>query len=174
MKPVIKAAKKQEDPFEKYRESMYIDKHRLDEAMVTQPVFYQEVSEGYVHAKSLADASKAEMERLDAMIAAELRITWARTGEKSSETRVGDEVIRDPRHVEAFKQYQQLVKQAASYAALQASFDQRGKMLRELSSLFVAGYFSQVEVRGTGNSVRDGKAALVRETLKQRRNSGAQ
>ncbi len=83
MKPVIKAAKKQEDPFEKYRESMYIDKHRLDEAMVTQPVFYQEVSEGYVHAKSLADASKAEMERLDAMIAAELRITWARTGEKS-------------------------------------------------------------------------------------------
>lgn len=167
-RPLIK---KQEDPLDKYREALHISKHQLDDAMITQPQLYQEVSEGFVNASSLRDASKSDLERLDAKIAGEIRMKLTKAGERFSETRVGDEVIQDPRHIAAYNKHQALVKRAALYSSLQFSFEQRGKMLRELGQLFQAGYFSQVEVRTSETSARDARASIVRSTLKQRRSA---
>lgn len=157
------------DLFDKYRLHMRIDKYALDEAMETQAQLYQEVSEGYVNACSLRDQAKSEVERTLASVAAELRIKFSKQGDKFTESQVQNEVVRDARHTRAVMKHQELVKQAAQYASLQASFDQRAKMLKELAGLYVSGYFNSMEARGTEQQVKNAVATSIRRKLANKR-----
>lgn len=160
------------DPREEFahlKASLRIDKHSLDEDCIRQPVLYQELCELHVMANSERDAAKENLSAVDAKVAHEVRVKWNAAGEKYAEARVGDAVQVDVRHIDAYNYWSALVRRAAYLGTLVASADQRSKMLRELGSLFVSGYFDKA-VSGRGKrDVDAATAAAGREAMRQRR-----
>jgi hypothetical protein len=150
------------------REKLQIDRGTLDEDMLQQPFLYMQVAEALVEAMSIRDAKKEELARVDAELAEEYRQN-APKDERPSDKKVTDRVLRDPRHIAAFSDYAKAVKEAQLIAALKEAFDQRGKMLRELGNLFVAGYFDKVIVKGGEHAVKGATAAMVREAQSKQR-----
>lgn len=157
------------EEFAELRSQLRIDKHNLDDDCVRQPVLYAEISELHTLAVGERDAAKEHLASVDAKVADEVRRKWIRDGEKFAEARVGDAVQQDPRHLEAYDAWSYHVRRAAYLGTLVASADQRGKMLRELGSLFVSGYFSRA-VSGKGKRAVDaGNAAYAREGMRRSR-----
>ena len=157
------------EEFAELRSSIRIEKHQLDDECVRQPVLYQEISEAHVFANSERDSAKELLSSIDAKLAHEIRTAWNESGEKYSETKVGDAVQTRTEHVEAYNHWSALVRKAAYLGTLVASADQRGKMLRELGSLYVTGYFDRA-VSSQGKRDADaGMAAAGREGMRQAR-----
>lgn len=157
------------DEFAELRSSLRIDKHQLDDECMRQPVLYQEISEQHVFANSERDSAKEDLAAIDAKLADKIRTKWNAAGEKFSETRVGDAVQSEQAHIDAYNHWSALARRASYLGTLVASADQRGKMLRELGSLFVTGYFDRV-VSGRGKRDADaGMAEAGREGMRQAR-----
>lgn len=163
------------DPREEFallRSSLQIDKHALDDECMRQPVLYQELSEAHVFANAERDSAKESLAAIDAKLADKIRKAWNAAGDKYSETRVGDAVQLEAEHIAAYSYWSSLARRASYLGTLVASADQRGKMLRELGSLFVTGYFDRV-VSGRGKRDADaGQAAAGREGMRQARMRG--
>lgn len=161
-----------QDPREEFalmRNKLRIDRNTLDEDMIEQAVYYLDACEAHVQAVSERDAAKENLAVVDARIAQRLRTDWSKKGEKFNETMVGDAVQTDAEHIKAFEHHSHMIKRASFVGALKDSFDQRSKMLRELSTLFVAGYFSRATGRATQRDVDQGKAAAGREAMARAR-----
>lgn len=157
------------EEFSELRSSLRIDKHSLDDECMRQPVLYQEISEKHVFANAERDGAKEKLAAIDAKLADKIRKAWNAAGDKYSETRVGDAVQLEPEHIAAYDYWSALVRRASYLGTLVASVDQRGKMLRELGSLFVTGYFDRV-VSGKGKRDADaGMAEAGREGMRQAR-----
>jgi hypothetical protein len=157
------------EEFEELRVALIIDKNTLDEDVIQQPVLYQKVSEEYTYACSERDAAKEGLLGLDAKLAHELRSKYAQDTERVTDKRITEEVQAHPRHIVHYQYLSSLIRRAAYLGALRDSFDQRGKMLRELSSLFVAGYFSRVVSTGASRNVGAADSEAAREVMRQLR-----
>lgn len=149
------------DPREEFsdlRAGLLIDRNSLDEDMVRQPVLFQDVSERFVFAQSEAIGAKEKLAGIDATLAHELRTKWNNAGEKFTETKLGDAVQGETKHIVYYANWSTLARRAAYLGALKESYDQRSKMLRELGQLFVVGYFSRAT---SGAAKRDTDTALA-------------
>lgn len=158
------------DEFQHLREKLRIDKNNLDEECILQPVLYQELSEHHVFAQGERDAAKEKLQAVDAKVAHGIRVEWTKSGEKFAETKVGDAVQLDPRHVDAFTEWSRLNRRAAYLNTLVMACEQRGKMLKELAGLYISGYFDRVISKRGERDASGGKAAAAREAMRQRRN----
>lgn len=155
--------------FADLRAGLIIDRNSLDEDMVRQPVLFQEVSERFVFAQSEAIGAKEKLAGVDATLAHELRTRWNNAGEKYTETKLGDAVQGEPKHIVGYDYWSALARRAAYLGALKESYDQRSKMLRELGQLFVVGYFSRA-TSGSGKRDMDTSlAAAGREGMRKLR-----
>ena len=164
------------DPREEFaplRAKLKIGRDSLDDNAIEQSEYYLEACEAHVLAVSQRDAAKENLAVVDARCAQRLRMEWNKNGEKFNETMVGDAVQCDPEHTKAFEHHAHMVKRAAILGGIKESFDQRQKMLRELSTLFVAGYFSRTTSRATQRDMDQGKASAGREAMRQARANGA-
>lgn len=152
------------------RAKLQIDKHNLDEECIQQPSLYQTLSEQHVLAVSVRDTLKEEMQIEDAVLAEEIRKRLTSTpGERSSETRIGDLVQQEQRHIAKQRKWAAAVTRAATLGAMVTAADQRGKMLRELAQLYVAGYYDRV-VASSGRRTTDAAVAIVaREGMRKLR-----
>lgn len=164
------------DPREEFaglREKIKIDRNTLDEDVIQQPILYQEVSELYVMAMSERDSAKDALAKTDAEIAHELRAKWAANGEKGTEAKLEEEILLAPKHIVAHAYWSTLVRRASYLGAMKESFDQRGKMLRELAALYIAGYYDKASA---GAGQRDGliaKATIAKEAMTRMRRQNA-
>jgi hypothetical protein len=163
-----KTPKRSDDDLDRFREMLRIDKNNLDEEMLRQPFVYQDISEAYVNAAGERDFAKEALARVDAKLAEEFRAKAAKDKERTSETKIGDLVIRAPEHVEAHLEFAAKKRKADILSALQSSFDQRGKMLRELASLYVAGYFDRVVVKAGREETKNANAAIAKEFIRRK------
>lgn len=169
--PATKVSEEQDprEEFADYRAALLIDKNDLDEAMVRQPVLYSEVSEAQVLAAAQRDTAKQRLEATDARLADNIRRAWSKEGERFAEARVGDAVLQEAEHVAALAEYSRCARRASYLGSLVSSFEQRGKMLRELAGLFMSGYFSR-SVSSRGKQDLDAaQAAVGREGMRRAR-----
>jgi hypothetical protein len=155
--------------FAELRAGLLIDRNSLDEDMVRQPVLFQDVSERYVMAQSEAIGAKEKLAGVDATLAHTLRTKWNNSGEKYTETKLGDTVQSEPKHIVAYDYWSHLARRAAYLGALKESYDQRSKMLRELGQLFVVGYFSRATSGAAKRDTDTAQAAAGREGMRKLR-----
>lgn len=155
--------------FQELRDALQIDKNSLDTDMIQQPVLFMSVCEAHVMAMSERDTAKEKLASVDAQLAHDTRTKWTNSGEKFSEVRVGDQVQTEPKHIVQYAYFQHLVRRAAYLGALKDSYEQRGKMLHELGSLFVSGYFSTVSAKSAAKDVDEVLAAKGREGMRRAR-----
>jgi len=133
-------------------ERLKINRDALDQELIEQPQLFWQVSERYLWAVSIRDARKEELEQTRARISLDIRSVSAKAGEKTTEAGILALVQTDSRALEVKEAYTKAVEEAARWAALKEAFSQRAYILRDLASLYVAGYFGEISVRSGGAS----------------------
>lgn len=132
------------------RAALQINKHELDEEIVRQPVLYDEVCDQVVEAVSTRDASKEELETVDAELANKYR---AKTKDgKVTEKLIANFVQLDPKHEEAFFAWLDAKKSADKLLNLQRSFEQRKDMLKSLVHLYSMNFNQDASIRSADTS----------------------
>lgn len=127
-----------------------IDKSSLDREVTEQPMLFFSVAELYEEAAAERDMLKEELATVDAELDGVIR---AKLGDKKvTEAVVKNGVQLNPKHEKAFQAYLEAKTKAGRLASMKDSFQQRGYMLRDLASLYVASYFEQSSVQGTNNT----------------------
>lgn len=155
--------------YDRLKARLKIDKDDLDTELIEQAPLYQEVSEAHADAISTRDAAKEDHAKVAARVAYELRKAKAASGDKCNETMVSDETTLDPRFQESVEKVARAIREAAVLGALKDSFDQRGKMLRELASLYLGGYWQRNHVKGGTRDSDNASAAYARSEMSRKR-----
>jgi hypothetical protein len=133
---------------EQLKKFLEIDKLSLDDEIIRQPSLFYSVSEAYVAAVGERDTLKEQLASTDAEIDGEIR--------SNAKTRVTDTAVKnlvqcDKDHEKAFKAYIAAKVKADQLGALKEAFQQRGYLLRDLASLYVANYFDHSSIQGTSS-----------------------
>ena len=125
-----------------------IDKDDLDTELVRQPQLFYEVSELMVEAVANRDRLKDALGVTEAQVAAAVRDRLSRQEVKVTEGLVREEIALDAKTLKAQHEFQEAKHAADQAQQLREAFIQRSFMLRDLASLYVAGYYTQGAVRG--------------------------
>jgi len=131
---------------EDLRDRLEIDRDALDEEISAQPSLYDQVAEQAVLAISRRDQAKWDMEKAYIEACDEARYEAVRTKERTTEAAIKEAATLSKAHVTAEKTYRATKQEAELWDALRSSFDQRGKMLRELAQLWIAGFYQASSV----------------------------
>lgn len=143
----------------RYRELIKLDRHALDTAAEEQAQLFLDACDKQTQAMSLRDEAKENLTRIDAETASAIR--QRKTDTKLTEGAIYDQVVQSPKHAAATADYELKRRTADYWGNLRAAFDQRAKMIRELTGQYSAGYFtvqSGVSARRIGAS--EGREAL--------------
>lgn len=135
--------------FDQLRSRLAIDKNMLDDEVIRQPSLFYEISELLTDASAERDAAKEELAMVDAELDQYYRTTYAKKGEKATESMIKNSVQSDKRHGAAFAEYLALKNKADRLLALKESFSQRSYMLRDLVSLYTSNYFESESIKPT-------------------------
>ena len=150
---------------EHYRERLKLDRHALDFAAESQPELFLAVAEQHVLALSRLDAAKDELTRLDARLARDVRKRIEAEGGKTTEGRIADEVLTQQEHIDHATTMSAAKIEADNWSALRTAYDHRLRMIRELVSMYSAGYYTATGAAGARTEGRNAGAAAGREAL---------
>ena len=151
---------------EEFRRYLAIDKSKLDDAVIQQPMLLFQVSEALAEANAQRDLAKEELAHMDASLDIEIRKKLEKGMKKSTEAVVAAMVQASTEHQALFNAYIDAKKTAETLFALKDAFVQRGFMLKDLCSLYVANYFEEGSIRSnntTDRAIYDEKRKLLRE-----------
>ncbi|MCK5235407.1 MAG: hypothetical protein KAR06_00365 [Deltaproteobacteria bacterium] len=155
---------------EEFRDLLKLDRTKLDHACQTQADLFYRVSQQYTMAVSRRDEAKEEVSMVDAKMGQKLRATALANDEKLTDKKMAADVQASSEHEEAHSNYLTIKAEADEWGILKESFLQRASMLKELCSLYIAGYFSDVVISGAAGSIVPTKQARERisEVRKER------
>ena len=143
----------------RYRELIKLDRHALDTAAEEQAQLFLDVCDKHTQAISLRDEAKEALEHTDAEISSKIRLEAL--DKKPTESAIKEQVIQSTRHAAANVDYEYKKRTADFWGNLRAAFDQRAKMIRELTGQYSAGYFTvQSSVQARKNGVHTGREAM--------------
>ena len=132
-----------------FREYLRIDKSALDDELIEQSMLLFQVSEAFVEAAAHRDTCKEQAALIDAQLDSKIRDDAEKSDTKTTEGDVKAQIQSHPKHEKAFKAFLTAKREADVLSALKEAFQQRGYMLRDMCSLYVANYYEQNAVRGT-------------------------
>lgn len=150
---------------EEFTPELRIDKYRLDDEIAKQGDLYYRASARCAEAISYRDRAKHELAVIEAETAQELRTRNAEAGEKTTESGVKEAVTLDKRVKQAVLRHIAWDRTAREWSAMQSALDQRSKALRDMSQLYVAGYFTVTSAGRAEGNVKEVKADLGRRAL---------
>ena len=142
------------DIIKELRDYLEIDKHSLDDEIVKQPSLFFQVSEALSEAVAERDACKEELATVDADLDGQIRHDMEVAGDRITEAQVKNGIQVHAKHGPAFDTYILAKTRADKLLAMKEAFQQRGYMLRDLASLYVANYYDSTSIQGTGKSDR--------------------
>jgi len=152
-----------------YAKLLKIDRNALDDALVRQPSLFLSVSQGYVEAVSERDEAKEDIAVTKAEVSLDVRTKLDAEGSKSTEAIVTAMVEIDKRYRTVMKIYLEAKKEADRLLAMKEAFQQRAYVLKDLATLYVAGYYGDSVVRGSApQEVRNQAYQTNREKLAKR------
>ena len=149
------------------RKELPIDKDDLDVEIQTHPSSYYDVSELGTLAASTRDFVKEYVARLSAELAHGIRSS-AEKDKRITDTAVNQAILETEKYQEAQDVYLNSRRVADLCEALKISFTSRGQMLRELSSLWIAGYYSDKTAKGSADT-REAAHKIRRKKLSDSR-----
>lgn len=152
--------------------SLRIDRNGLDDALIAQPDLYYRVSRSYAMSLSRRDQKKIELEEVRARIDQEIRRRSAKDNEKITEAAIMGRIVLDDQYREASETLNDTNTEMNGWLALRSAYEQRSYALKDLSALYVAGYFGDKTGAGarseaSGRNYEKDKAAMGDE--RQRR-----
>lgn len=152
-----------------YRSMIKLDRHSLDLAAEEQPQLFLDVAEQQVQAISRRDQAKDELLRADAKLGRKVREEMVAKGGKPTEGAVADYVLKEEEHLTAADKVAKLNLEVDEWSALRSALEHRKSMIRELATLYAAGYYTAGIADGARSRTRDKDAGEAREALARER-----
>lgn len=134
-------------------EDLRIDKHKLDTEIIRHPELYLRAANAHVEAVSRADLLRREVDETRADVDSRVRRGFEKKEVKSTEKMITAAVEGHKDYKKAYSDYLDAKLEADRAAGLKEAFHRRGYMLRDLVSLWVAGYYSDASIRGAASGV---------------------
>lgn len=125
-----------------------IDKDALDDELVKQPGMFLRVAEEYARAVSARDGLKEAVDVVRAKSELDVRRRLEEDGAKVTESIVKATLELEKSYRRAVDAFLAAKEVADLAAAAKDAFAQRAYVLKDLCSLYVAGYFSTSAVKG--------------------------
>ncbi|MFA5262206.1 MAG: hypothetical protein WC378_00160 [Opitutaceae bacterium] len=152
-----------------YDQEIKIDINSLDQELVRQPSLFLQVSQDHAQAVSVRDGLKEAVSVAWASAEGRIRQEAAEEDRKLTEAMVKSEVEMDRRYRRAVDAYLTAREAADQAFAIKESFAQRAFVLKDLCSLYVAGYFATNAVGGPGpGRLKDDRRDALREAYRQK------
>lgn len=133
------------------RDHLRFNKEEIDEALIEQPVLFEQVSSHLATAINRRDLSREEQKQVLARVADRVR-EEAET--KLTVAQVEAAVEQDPSYISAREDYKTASYWVDKWDGLKDSYRQRSAAMRDLTQLHVTGHF-QVGTRSYGDVRRE-------------------
>lgn len=154
---------------DEFTDYLTIDRHALDDAIQKQPSLYFAVSDALAAELSVRDGLKKKVDEVYADVTLQMRQESVRTGIKITEDQVKQTALLCPDYQQTHEEYLQQKLLCDRLLALKEAFSTRGYMLRDLVSLWVAGYFSTTPVKVSEQQQEQVRYETARHAIAARR-----
>lgn len=156
---------KSDDELGRLENGLRIDKYALDDELIEQAHFYNEVAQRHADAISYRDEAKADFEGIKAKVGLTIRQQFAQAGEKITESGVDARIVAHPEYQNALTTLAAWSDRVNRWSGLQTAIQQRGYALKDLSTLYVAGYWADRSASTVSREVKTGRADSAREKI---------
>lgn len=136
------------EPRTRSKSSLRIDPDNLSEELVQQPQLFCDVARRYAMAVSERDAAKEQVSVARAKAYFVVREQLEDGGLKTTESAIAIQIELNKDYRAAMDRFQEAKLLADELAADKEAWQQRAYMLKDLASLYIAGYYGQSSVRG--------------------------
>lgn len=160
-----------ESMLEKFKARLRIDKNMLDDEWIMYPQLLQDVSDEVAMATSRRDAAKSRVATIEAKVAGLVRQSFKSEEVKPTVDMVAERVALHSDVVAAHEELNALTLDAARLSAMRDSIHARGTALKELSDLWIAGYYADAGSNRPRDQQgpQDRRAANIRGQLHNQR-----
>jgi hypothetical protein len=162
------AINKSDADLDRLEGGLKIDKYRLDDELIEQAHYYNEVAQRFADAVSYRDEAKAELEGTKAKLALGIRMEYAQANQKITESTVDAQVIAHPEYQNALTALAAWSDRVNRWSGLRDSIHQRGYALKDLSALYIAGYWADRSASSVPREVHAERTDRVRTGLAQK------
>lgn len=131
-----------------YEGFLEIDQYALDKMLMEHPVRFQIIAEQFAHAFSYRDAMDKVLKENYAILYSDIKEQALVSGIKMTEAALKESVVSNPSYSKLVKLSMEISHRSEILRALKDSMTSRGFMLRDLASLYIAGYFAKDSVSG--------------------------
>lgn len=162
------------DPDEEFKREyvdyLVVDISQLDVELAQQSEIFYRVGERYILAEEDSDMAKNKLEETLNTVGLEVRERLeadaaASSGKAPTEGKIKANVMTDARVIEAQGVYNRARRRSASLKLLERCFDNRSTMLRKLTDLYAANWYSDTEGRATKQQLVEAAAKANKRLL---------
>ena len=156
------------DEFKGY---LKIDKFALDKEITRQPELFYEVAQIATEKAGEADAAKLALEQAFASISLDIREDFLAQGKKATEGLILQTTKNDKDYITFQDEYLLATHLSSLWSAQKESFNQRSFMLKNMVSLYCAGYYQDTSIKGSMSDLSDVSYEQRKDALTEKRNS---
>ena len=150
-----------------FKALLRIDKHSLDEELESQSEYLGEVGREAARLASVRDYAKDKLKRVEARRALEIR---SEAGKRLTVDQIQAMVLVDKERRAALTAYLEADKAANEAEADREAWRSRGYALPALVTLFSAGYWVDVSLKGDAiNEIEEKRAEFIRQEIAKKR-----
>ena len=143
-----------------------IDKYALDDMLIGHPGAYQQIANEYATASSHKDFIDKFLKEVYAQCYQDVKFRAFQEGVKMTEEAVKQKIHLERTYKRANALHSKVYLKFERLKALKESMTARGFMLKDLASLYIAGYFAKDSV--TGGNAESLKVDLTRSKIQRR------
>ena len=147
-------------------ELLAIDKYALDDMLIGHAGAYQQIANEFATASSYKDFVDKYLKEIYATCYQEVKLKAFQEGTKLTEEAVKQKIHLERSYKRANALQSKLYFKYEKLKALKESMTARGYMLKDLASLYIAGYFAKDSV--SGSNAESLKADLTRAKVHRR------
>lgn len=158
---------KDQNQLNKYKSYLVIDENNLDIEVSQHPALFFEVAQISAEKHGIRDSTKLDLEQAYATISISIREDHAFLGKKITEDMVLQLTKSDEDYIKFQSDFLDAKQLAEMWESLKEAFQQRTFMLKELTSLYISGYYTTSSIKGTkeeiGNVTYEERKAALNE-----------
>jgi hypothetical protein len=159
---------------ERLEKKLRIDKHGLDDELVEQAAYLNEVAQYCADAVSYRDEAKANLEGTRAKLDQQLRQQGAEETKRVTDTAVAAMITGHPEFQRAQDRFGAWVDRTNRWNGLREAVSQRGFALKDLTSLYIAGYWATHTMAPETRAVRTATATNIKTAVAEQRSQKRQ
>lgn len=140
-----------------------VDKHALDDALETQAVIQEEISEHLSRASTRVQAAKDDLARCEARLFSEIKEDFPKMSVEVAKAEV--QVV--PERITAWKLHQTLREEHEQWLGLHDAWKGRGYSMSKLTDLYLGQYFSINSAGGATRRTTEQASDAGRKALRE-------